>query len=279
MTSFDQQAEQQQQLQQQPGAETNPLGPSQPAEAPAPVAQTPAQGLAPTGVSQQLQTLNQTYAAQAMPQQAAALQTIPSGVAGPGGAGPQAEPAQPGTSNVQQLAQRLAQGYGLPIGRDNIVDAAGNFLMTPDQVAAQGGMRVGEVAAKMNYVSQALARAKTEQQQQKGIAALQTGVGLVQSRARGSLAAMQSGFYQDLADMYSNQEYAAADFSYFIEAERFERAEALMLRQEKLAKKGARAGFLGGILTAGLGLATGNYMMAAGGIQQAGGAAGGTGWF
>lgn len=277
MTSLDQQAQQQQATQQQAGAQTNALGPPTPAGAPSPPAATPAQGLAPTGVSQQLQTLNQVYQAQAMPsQQALPLQTIPSGVAGPGS---QAQPAQPGATNVQQLAQRLAQGYGLPIGRGNIVDEAGNFLMTPDQVAEQSGMRMGEAAAKMNYVSQALARAKTEQQQQKGIAALQTGVGLVQSRGRGSLAAMQSGFYQDLADLYSNQEYAAADFSYFIEQERFERAEALMRRQEKLAKKGARAGFLGGILSTGIGLATGNYMMAAGGVQQAAGAAGGTGWF
>ncbi len=275
MTSLDQQAQQTQEVQQTTGGQTAPLGPAQPAGAPVPEAQTPAQGLAPTGVSQQLQTLNATYQAQALP-----LQTIPSGVAGPGGtAQPGSQPQQAGSTSTQQLAQRLAQGYGLPIGRDNIVDEAGNFLMTPDQIASQGGMRMGEAAAKMNMVSQALARAQTEQQQQKGIAALQTGVGLVQSRGRGSLAAMQSGFYQDLADIYSNQEYAAADFSYFIEAERFDRAEALMRRQEKLSKKSSRFGFVGGIVGGIAGFATGNIAMGIGGINQAAGSAGGTGWF
>ncbi len=275
MTSLDQQAQQTQQQAQQPGSGAA-LGAPEPAGAPLPEAQTPAQGLAPTGVSQQLATLNQTYQAQAMPQQAAALQTIPSGVAGPGGQG-QAQPQ--GSTNTQQMAQRLAQGYGLPIGRGNIVDEAGNFLMTPDQLAQQGGIGLGEAAAKMNYVSQALANAQTEQQQQKGIAALQTGVGLVQSRGRGSLAAMQSGFYQDLADLYSNQEYAAADFSYFIEQERFQRAEALMRRQEKMAKKQSRFGFVGGLIQGVAGFTTGNVAMGISGVGQATGAAAGTGWF
>jgi hypothetical protein len=274
MTTLDAIGQEAQAQQQQPGGETTPLGPPQPAQAPIPPTETPAQGLAPTGVSQQLTTLNSTLAQQALP-----LQTIPSGVSGPGGTGPGSQQQQAGSSSTQQLAQRLAQGYGLPIGKDNIVDASGNFLMTPDQMADQSGMRMGEAAAKMNMVSQALARAQTEQQQQKGIAALQTGVGLVQSRGRGSLAAMQSGFYQDLADMYSNQEYAAADFSYFIEAERFERAEALMRRQEKLSKKSSRFGFVGGIVGGIAGFATGNIAMGLQGVNQAAGSAAGTGWF
>jgi len=191
----------------------------------------------------------QQQAQQALPQtgiqqQAASLQLIPSGVAGPGGNVPGSTP-QVGTSNVAQLAQRLAQGYGLPIGRGNIVDEQGNFLVTPDQLSQQSGMGLGETAAKMNYVSQALARAQTQQQQQKGIAAVQTGLGLVQKNARGSLAAMQSGMYQDLADLYSNQEYAAADFSYFIQKEQMDFARDMMRRQEKLAKKG---GMMGSIL-------------------------------
>lgn len=243
--------------------------------------QTPAQGLPPTGIDQQLATLNQTYqAVQNVPktgfnvlqQQMQGGQADP--LQGPGG---QQGPA--GSTNIQQLARSLAQSYGLAIGRGNLVDAQGNFLMTPDQLASASGDTLGESAAKMNYISRAIARQQNEQQQKKAIASIQTGLGQVQQRGRGSLASMQSGMYQDLADLYSNQEYEAADFSYFIQKEQMDIAQNLMRRQEKLAKKGARGSFLGGIGMTIAGFATGNVAMGMAGFGTAAGAAGGTGWF
>ena len=141
-------------------------------------------------------------------------------------------------------------------------------------MGSKKGPDVGEMQRKgLGTIS------KLEQQQQKGIAALQTGLGLVQSNARGSLATMQSGMYQDLADMYSNQEYAGTDFSYFIQKEQTDIARDLMRRQEKLAKKQSRAGMFGGIAMGIAGFATGNPMMGIAGIGQAFGSASGTGWF
>lgn len=259
---------------QQPGT----TGPPQPGGAPQVPPETPAQGLPPTGLDQQLATLNKTYqAVQNVPK--AGFNVLGSqmggqaeGLAVPGG-------QQMGGTSVQQLAQRLAQSYGLAIGRGNIVDAQGNFLVTPDQLASASGDTMGEAAAKMNYISQAIARQQTEQQQQKGIAAIQTGLGQVQERGRGSLASLQTGLYQDLADLYSNQEYQAADFSYFIQKEKMDIAVELQRRKEKLAKKQARAGFIGGIGMGITGIFTGNVGMAMGGFETATGAAGGTGWF
>jgi hypothetical protein len=172
-----------------------------------------------------------------------------------------------GSNNVQQLAQRLAQGYGLAVGKDNIVDEQGNFLQTPDQMAAASGMAPADAAASMQYLSQAISRQQNEQQQQQGVAAMQTGLGQVQSNARGSLAAMQSGFYQGLADMYSNKEYASADFSYFIQRDKEAAADALNRAQQKTAEKSstwgavmggaAAGGAIGGPIGAGIGAIVG----------------------
>jgi hypothetical protein len=90
---------------------------------------------------------------------------------------------------------------------------------------------------------------------------------------------MQSGFYQDLADLYSNQQYEAADFSYWIQKEQLDMQSELQRRAEKLAKKQARGQFIGGLALGTAGLFTGNFALAAGGYGQAAGSAGGTGWF
>lgn len=214
------------------------------------------QPLNQTGVLSQLATVNQ----QGAQQQTAQATLPPSGPAGsPGG--------QFGSNSVQQLAQRLAQGYGLAVGKDNIVDEQGNFLQTPDQMAASSGMAPADAAASMQYLSQAISRQQNEQQQQKGVAALQTGLGQVQSNARGSLAAMQSGFYEGLADMYANKEYASADFSYFIQRDKEAAALALNREQQKAAEKSstwgaviggaAAGGAIGGPIGAGIGAVAG----------------------
>jgi hypothetical protein len=153
------------------------------------------------------------------------------------------------------------------VGKDNIVDEQGNFLMTPDQMAAQSGMAPADAAASMQYLSQAISRQQNEQQQAQGVAALQTGLGQVQSNARGSLAAMQSGFYQGLADMYSNKEYASADFSYFIQRDKEAAALALNKAQVKQSEKSdvwgaviggaAAGGAIGGPIGAGIGAVVG----------------------
>jgi hypothetical protein len=221
------------------------------------------QPLNQTGLQAQLATVNQQN-------QQTAQATLGPPLALTPGAAPQA-PAAPdagtGSNNVQQLAQRLAQGYGLAVGKDNIVDEQGNFLMTPDQMAASSGMAPADAAASMQYLSQAISRQQNEQQQALGVAALQTGLGQVQSNARGSLAAMQSGFYQGLADMYSNKEYASADFSYFIQRDKEAAATALNKAQQKQAEKtdvwgaviggAAAGGAIGGPIGAGIGAVAG----------------------
>lgn len=250
-----------------------------------------AQGLPATGIQQQLASLSQFYNQvqganiqglgnigfnpyQFQQQQALAG----GGVSAPGTGGTQ---MRAGQVNIQQLARQLAQQYGLPMGRGELVDPSGNFLVTPEQLsAASGGQEtMGMAAAKMNYIAQAIANEQNRQQQTKGISAVSAGLGLVQQRGRGSLAALQSGMYESIADLYANQEYEAADFSYFIEEERFRMQMELQRRAEELAKKKARSGMIGGAIMGGIGLLTGNVGLAVGGLGQAFGSAGGTGWF
>lgn len=235
-----------------------------------------AQGLPPTGIQQQLASLNEMYSKvrgisqigfdpRAMQfNQAQQMQ----------GQGALQGQQMGGATSLDQLARSLAQSYGLAIGRGRLVDDEGNLLMTPDQLAnASGGAEtLGSAAVKLQYISQAIAKRQNEQQQQKGIAAIQTGLGQVQSRGRGSLAAMQSGYYQDLADLYANQEYEAADFSYFVQKEQLDIQQQLQRRAEKLARRQARAGVFMGVAM----MATGNYL---GGAAMIGGSVGGTGWF
>jgi hypothetical protein len=235
------------------------------------------QGLPPTGIQQQLSSLNQMYSGvqgmrggvgydvrQAQFQQGQQQQ----------GQGGLQQQRMGGSTSLDALAKSLAQNYGLAIGRGRLVDEHGTMLMTPDQMAnASGGAEtLGSAAVKMQYISQAVKNYQTEQAQQKGIAAIQTGLGQVQQRGRGSLASMQSGMYQDLADLYSNQQYASADFSYWVQKEQADIQANLMRRQEKLAK---RQGYLGMAMGVGM-MAAGNY---AGGAAMVAGGAQGAGWF
>ena len=242
-----------------------------------------AQGLPPTGIQQQMQSLNSVY------DQVAGMEGIGYDVRqaqfqGAGGAELGADTGGPrGSGSLDQMARDMAQRYGLPIGRGRLVDESGNFLMTPDQVAAASGGAVtqGEAAAMFNYIAQGLEREQTDQANQMSISALETGLGQVQSRGRGSLAAMQSGFYQDIAGVYQQAanrgDFEAADFSYYIQQEQQEIAMELMRRQEELAKKQGQMGALvgggmliGGIFSGNIGLIAGGGSMLAGGASQAG---------
>jgi hypothetical protein len=257
----------------------------------APAAQQSQQGLPPTGLQQQMNSLNQFYQG---------VQNAGHGTKGFGGVGfnvrqqqfstAQLQPDQGaldqgtgeiGSSSIDQMARNLAQRYGMPIGRGRLVDDQGNFLMTPQQMAdASGGsVTLGEAAAQMNYIGQAISRRQNEEQQQKGIAALQAGMGQVQSRGRGSLASMMSGYYEGIADLYANQEYEAADFSYYIQKEQLDIQRELQRRAEKLQKKqGQNQAFMGAGLTI-AGIFTGNYAMAAGGATMAYGGGSQAGWW
>lgn len=214
------------------------------------------------GMMQQANTINDQIASTAPPMPGAQMGTA-------------------GGGSLDQMARTMAQSYGLPVGKGRIVDEHGNFMFTPDQLAgASGGkLSVGDASAKMNLVSQALTREQNTQQQKKGVAAIQTGLGQVQSRGRGSLAGMMSGFYQDLAGLYSNQEYESADFSYWIEKEKLDKAEQLQKQQQKQQKKQAQFQTIAGIVGGGIGVATQNWGMAAQGFGSAASSAGNTGWF
>lgn len=236
--------------------------------------------LPPTGLQQQLQAIQQLGAGglpgmtpmQGMPGQTVAGRAVPgagaqsnqpqmpssTGVGGggtgsaqtPGAQGFGAAPSLPmGQVNLNSLAQTLAQSYGLPIGRGSIVDPSGNIMVTPDQIVAQSGGKetLGTAATKLNMLSSAIANAQNEQQARKAESALQAGMGLVRSRGRGSAAVMQSGYYQQLADLYDRQEYEAADFSYFILKEQMDFQREMMRQARKQAKKKGIGGMIGAI--------------------------------
>lgn len=179
-------------------------------------------------------------------------------------------------TSLTDLANKLARSYGLPVGRQGLVDQQGNFLMTPDQISQQSGGQIGmaDAAAKMNYVAAALARQQQQQSQMRARGAIEAGMKLVQSRGRGSLAAMQSGMYQQLSQLYASEQHEAADFSYFIQQDRFNRAMREMRKQRKSAKKSRRLGLIGGALGMAFGGAIGGFAGAGLG-GQLGGQAGG----
>lgn len=251
--------------------------------------QQQSQGLPPTGLQQQLASLNDLYS------QVQNVQTSMGGIgfdvrqqqfnaAQQGGQTElQADSGNMGSTSLDQMARNLAQRYGMPIGRGRLVDENGNFLMTPQQMAdaSGGGMSLGEAAANMNYISQAVTDQQRKQERQKGLAALQTGLGQVQSNARGSLASMQMNLYGQLADQYNQVagDYEAADYSYFIQKEQLDIQQELMRRAEKLQKKQARSQMFAGIGMGVAGVFTGNIGMAAGGFGMAAGGAAGSGWF
>lgn len=224
-------------------------------------------GLPQTGMQQQLASL-QSFYGQAQGQGVNAYQMLQqqglpgggvggggqvgqamSGVGGQGGMG-SGMMGPTGQMNIQQMARDLAGRYGLEMGRGELVDPQGNFLMLPDQLAAASGgqLTAGQAAAKMNYIEQAITEEQNRGQQRLGRAAIGTGLGLVQSRGRGSAAEMQSGFYQDLADLYSNEEYEAGDFNYFIEEERFQIAQEIERKSRKEAKHAGIGGAIGSAL-------------------------------
>ena len=270
-------------IKESPTADTQSAPPQSPAQQAPTTQQSQQQGLPPTGLQQQMNALHESYAQfQGVadvgfdPRQWMFEQQQQSGnnmLEGQSGGA--------GSTSLDAMAKSMAQRYGLNIGRGRLVDESGNFLYTPDQLAqASGGaMTTGEASAKMMYISQAVTKKQNEQQQQKGIAALETGLGQVQSRGRGSLAAMQSGYYQDLGDMYANQEYQSADFSFYIQQEQNAIANELMRRSEELATNQARSGFVVGVGLAIVGALTGNVALVVGGAAQAGASGAQTGWF
>ena len=215
------------QEQEPPQAGTAPTAaPQQPGQSPS-VGTVP--GLPPTAISQQVQSVNDQYAAQQ--QQAMQREAQMSVLSQPDylqGYGPTAQQAEVGgqpprsdyaRSSLQDMAEQLAKGYGLEFGRGSLIDDQGNFTSTPDQLAATSGQNLGDVAAGMNRVSQAVNQRRIEEQQGKATAALQAGAGPVQQRGQGSLAALQSGFYQAMAANYTNPNLLPEqqDFSYWIQ--------------------------------------------------------------
>jgi hypothetical protein len=257
-----------------------------PAQSTAP-AKPRAQGLPPTGLQQQLASMQEQYSAYSRAR-VPGLGGIGVDVNAGGGANQQSlRPAtlggqqQPGgapglpqgQTSLQALAQRLASSYGLAVGRDQLVDSQGNFMMTPDQIAkASGGAdTMGTAAAKMNYIASAIQRQQTDANMKKSEAALQAGLGVVSKRGRGSAVEQQQQFYQGLANLYQNQDYEAADFSYFIQKEKMDIEQEMMRKAEKLQKSKAKAGFWGGLAMTGINIAAGNY---AGAVQSGMGAYG-----
>ena len=217
-------------------------------------------GLPPTGLQQQLSTIK------AQPQPQVDPTQTPS------------DPAIEGSTSLQQLGDQLAKSYGLDVGRNSLFDDQGNALQTPEQMAqASGGKEnMATAAAKMNLVADALARRQTEQSQDKAQAALATGIGLVQQRARGSLATLQSGLYSQMSNLYANQEYEAADFTYWIQREEqlYQRKQAH--RARKAGRKGARVASIFGAIGLAAAPFTGGASL--GVAAQGLGQLGNTGW-
>lgn len=186
-----------------------------------------------------------------------------------------------GQTNLQGLATTLAQSYGLSVGRQGLVDEQGNINTTPDQLVAQSGGKetLGSAAAKLNYISAAIAKQQNAGQAQKAEAALQAGLGQVRSRGRGSAAAMQSGMYQQLSQLYDSQDYEAADFSYFIQKEQMDFQRDMMRRAEKLQKKRGIGGMIGQIVGGVGGFLAGGPAGAGIGMQLGGAVGSGAGFF
>lgn len=237
-------------------------------------------GLPPTGLQQQLNSLRSSYQSAKTARikgfgsvgydvQSQAKQqnkALPGQALQATGERPPGMPA--GSTSLNDLARRLASSYGLAIGRNDLVDAEGNFNMTPDQIAgASGGAEtLGTAAAKMNYIASAIQKRQQSQALQKSEAALQSGLGLASQRRPGSMIEQQQQFYAGLASLYQQQDYQAADFSYFIQKEKMDIEQAMIRNAQKLAKKKAQAGFWGGLAMTGVNIAMGNY----GGAVQSG---------
>ena len=182
------------------------------------------------------------------------------------------------------IAARFAQSLGIPLGRNQqIVDEQGNFLMTPDQIAEASGGSIseGEAAARFNYLSSAIANEQRRRADRQSIASLETGIGLVQNNARGSLATLQSGLYERLSANYQDQarNIEQTDFSYFIQREQLEYARAIARDVARAARRGAAIGGVLGIVGGIAGLASGNYAAGAQGLAGGAQSLSQAGWF
>ena len=103
------------------------------------------------------------------------------------------------------------------------------MLVTPDQLAAGNpGSDLSTIAEQMNQIGQAVNDRRIDQQQAKATAALQAGMGQIQERGRGSLAAMQSNFYQSMAQNYTNPNLLPEqqDFSFWIQKGQIDKEES-----------------------------------------------------
>lgn len=210
-------------------------------------------GLPPTALQMQMTSLNEQYEqSQALGAQLQTggqpqtggpltLQQPPATGAQPAPGAPQS--GQYAQSSLQDMAEKMASQYGLNFSRGSLVDSSGNFVTTPDQLAGlQQGGDVGDTAAQMNYIAQAINDQRVKMQQDKATAALQAGAGLLQKRGRGSLAALQSNFYQAMAQNYTDPNLLPEqqDFSFWIQKEQMDIAS--LLRQKENADLGLNGG-------------------------------------
>lgn len=186
-----------------------------------------------------------------------------------------------GQTSLQQLAQRLAQSYGLSLGRESLVDAEGNFNYNPEQLAeASGGQdTMGEAAAKMNYISAAIARRQQGDALKKSEAAMQAGLGLASQRRPGSMIEQQAQFYKGLSDLYQNQQYTAMDFSYYIQREHDLLQQQIYQNIQRQQTKNARANFWANVGLTVVNVVTQNWAGAAATAYGAYGSSEGTGYF
>lgn len=255
-------------------------GQQQPATQQQPSQQTPQQqqaqqGLPPTGAQRQAATIQQQQAMAATMQQ------------------PETAPLPMGQTSLQQMANRLAQSYGIPVGRQGVVDAQGNLTQAPDQLAGdmaaqQNPGRIGsqdywlsveQNLARFQMLQDAIQRQQQQQMLQKSEAALQAGLGLVGRSGRGSLSVMQQGYYQGLAQLYQQQQYEAADYSYFIQIADSKRREAIARAAASKKKKGGALGVVVGAAEIVAGVYTGNAALIGAGVGGVAGGGSDAGWW
>lgn len=245
----------------------------------------PITGLPPTGLQQQLQSLRQQYDFYGEYGYRAPVGQYMRRVRDigydPRWRGHEQQTALPsmieserGSTSLNELAKRLARNYGLAVGRDDLVDSLGNFNFTPDQLAeASGGAETaGSAAAKMNYISAAIARYQEEQKYKQAEATVMSGLGLVNQRRTGSMISQQAPFYQQLGALYAQQAASveALDFSYYIYKEREAIEDEVRRRAERKMRKMAQSQFWAGIAITALGVVSGNVGVAGQGIAMAG---------
>lgn len=180
---------------------------------------------------------------------------IQTGRAAPGAQ--MAQPTQPqgstmGSGSLNNMAQQLARSYGLPMGSSGqMVDPYGNITYQPQSE---------EEMVKLQMISDAIYNKQIQDSHAKGVAAQQAGMGLVRDRGRGSLALMQSGMYENLANMYANQEFQQADYTLMIQQSQLRRREALEERARREAKKSRKWGAIGSLVGGIAGFAIGGPM-------------------